>query len=77
MEIFDLMSKLHKSTNSALIDNQLGYIPVVYELIRKNNGLSVSTLEHSSTKSYMLSSNFQTSPFVPLPYDGGSIMIAW
>lgn len=32
MEIFDLMSKLHKSTNSALIDNQLGYIPVVYEL---------------------------------------------
>ena len=51
-------------------------IPVVYEFIKKNNGLSESTLEHNSTKSYILFSNCHTSPFAPLPYDGGSIIIA-
>ena len=42
-------------------------IPVVYEFIKKNNGLSDNTFEHSSTSSQMFSSNFQTSPFAPLP----------
>ena len=35
-------------------------IPVVYEFIKKNNGLSDNTFEHNSTKSQMLSSNFHT-----------------
>jgi hypothetical protein len=32
MKVFDLMSKLHKSTDSALMETQLGHIPLVYEL---------------------------------------------
>ena len=42
-------------------------IPVVYEFIKKNNGLLLNTLEHSSTKSSILFSNCQTSPDAPLP----------
>ena len=37
-------------------------IPVVYEFIKKNNGLSVKTFEHNSIKSEMLFSNCHTSP---------------
>ena len=59
-----------------IFSNTLLEIPVVYELIKKNNGSSESTLVHNSTKSYMFSSNCHTSPFAPLPYDGGSIIIA-
>ena len=51
-------------------------IPVVYELIKKNSGLSDKTFVHKLTKSAIFSSNFHTSPFVPLPYEGGSIIIA-
>ena len=46
-----------------LVDSGISY----KEFIKKNNGLSDNTLVHKSTKSYILSSNCQTSPFAPLP----------
>ena len=59
-----------------MFSRTLADIPVVYEFIRKNSGLSDITFVHSSTRSYRFSSNCHTSPFAPLPYDGGSIIIA-
>lgn len=40
-------------------------IPVVYELIKKNNGLSLKTFVQSSIKSDILFSNCHTSPRCP------------
>ena len=55
MEVFDLMSKLHKSTDSALMENQLAYIPVVYEL-EQNSNPDVLELKHAlkRTNSYRI-----------------------
>ena len=52
-----------------------GESPVVYELTKKNSGLSDITCEASLIKLSILSSSFQTSPEGPLPYEGGSIII--
>ena len=42
-------------------------IPVVYEFIKKNKGLSLKSFIHKSIKLYIFSSNFHFSPFGPLP----------
>src|SRR5690606_31826016 len=54
----------------------VGDRPVVYELTIKNSGLSLSTSMHMVIRPYILSSIFQSSPFGPLPYEGGSMITA-
>lgn len=48
MKISDLMSKLYKSTNSALIDNQISHIPLVYEL----NKIKPTQFEYPQQKGF-------------------------
>lgn len=53
-----------------------GARPVVYEFTRKKSGLSQRSWLQSLMKGWIFSSIFHISPFGPLPYEGGSMMIA-